>query len=123
MDFAPHTWILLPLILAVSAVLFRRLRRLASNPPHPPGPPGLPILGNLFDRPKEYPWVTYKQWSQKYGEHQTLVARLRPRLNIVLTIGSNLLRLNMLGKNIVIINSADIATDLLDKRGTLSTLR
>ena len=33
-----------------------------------PGPPGHAIIGNVFDIPREAPWMTYKQWSHDYGE-------------------------------------------------------
>lgn len=32
-----------------------------------PGPAGLPIIGNLFDMPKENPWSVYQEWSKTYG--------------------------------------------------------
>ena len=34
-----------------------------------PGPTPMPFFGNLFHLPKELPWVTYRDWSLKYGEH------------------------------------------------------
>ena len=34
----------------------------------PPGPPQAPILGNLFQMPKERPWLKYAQWTEEYGE-------------------------------------------------------
>ena len=34
----------------------------------PPGPNALPLFGNIFDLPKEKPWLTYRAWAQKYGE-------------------------------------------------------
>jgi hypothetical protein len=33
----------------------------------PPGPKPWPILGNLFDLPKSFPWAQYKKWADKYG--------------------------------------------------------
>lgn len=33
----------------------------------PPGPPKLPIIGNIFNMPKDKPWIQYKNWSREYG--------------------------------------------------------
>lgn len=65
---AAINYFLFSIALAILAVVYRRTRR-ASNLPHPPGPPGLPIVGNLFDSPKEHAWITYWQWSKDYGKH------------------------------------------------------
>jgi hypothetical protein len=35
--------------------------------PLPPGPKPLPILGNLHRMNRDFPWVTYKEWSDIYG--------------------------------------------------------
>ncbi|KAK0446235.1 cytochrome P450 [Armillaria borealis] len=39
--------------------LSRNRRRL----PLPPGPKGFPLIGNLWDVPAKYPWVTYARWT------------------------------------------------------------
>lgn len=36
--------------------------------PHPPGPKGLPLLGNLFQLPQTYTWLTFADWAKQYGE-------------------------------------------------------
>jgi len=35
--------------------------------PLPPGPNPLPILGNLHRINRDFPWITYKEWSEIYG--------------------------------------------------------
>lgn len=35
--------------------------------PYPPGPRPLPVIGNLLHIPKEFSWLTYTQFSEKYG--------------------------------------------------------
>ncbi|EKM54991.1 uncharacterized protein PHACADRAFT_208527 [Phanerochaete carnosa HHB-10118-sp] len=67
--------------------------------PHPPGPPGLPLLGNLLDVPDDPTWMAYIRWGEKYN--------------------SDVLRLNVLRDNIIIVNSLEAATDLLDKRSAI----
>lgn len=79
MDSTLTFYALLSLAVAACAVLSRRFFRSTSNLPHPPGPPGLPILGNLFDRPKEHAWITYRNWSQQYGEHNIFQCKTKMR--------------------------------------------
>ncbi len=40
---------------------------------YPPGPRPLPLIGNLFDIPKEFSWLTYAQFSKKYGMLHSVV--------------------------------------------------
>ena len=35
----------------------------------PPGPPQAPIVGNLFQMPKEHPWLKYAEWTEQYGKN------------------------------------------------------
>lgn len=63
--------------------------------PLPPGPKGFPLIGNLWDVPAEYPWVTYARWTATYGD---------------------VLYLDTPGNSTVVINSAQAADDLLEKR-------
>ncbi|KAI0085092.1 cytochrome P450 [Irpex rosettiformis] len=89
------------IVLAVSgiAVLVFRRNRLR---PLPPGPPGWPIIGNLFDLQQEYPWITYSNWSKTYG---------------------NIIFLRALTTPMVIVSSAEIAFDLIDKRSAIYSSR
>ncbi|THH19211.1 hypothetical protein EW146_g1905 [Bondarzewia mesenterica] len=90
-------FVLITFTLIVIKVYFNR-RRNPSGYPYPPGPRSLPIVGNLFDVPQTASWVTYGKWAKKYGD---------------------LLSVNMLGKTVVVINSAEVAKELLDKRGSV----
>ncbi|KAK0479198.1 cytochrome P450 [Armillaria novae-zelandiae] len=64
----------------------------------PPGPRPIPFFGNLGDFTSSEPWLTVTQWAKKYGE---------------------VCYLHVLGQGIVFLNSADAASDLLDKRGAI----
>jgi hypothetical protein len=59
--------------------IFRRSR---VSLPHPPGPKGWPILGNLFDVPKEEPWAGYKYLSKKYGKPRACAKGRESELNL-----------------------------------------
>ncbi|KAK0465902.1 cytochrome P450 [Desarmillaria tabescens] len=78
------------LVLYRLSLLFNR-RRL----PLPPGPKGLPLIGNLWDVPVDYPWLTYARWAATYGD---------------------VLYLDTPGNPTVIINSVQAATDLFERR-------
>ena len=46
-------------------------RKSRSNPnqlPLPPGPKGYPVVGNLFEMPREKVWLLYDRWHQSYGK-------------------------------------------------------
>ncbi|OSD02813.1 cytochrome P450 [Trametes coccinea BRFM310] len=85
---------------AVGLLIWARTRR-HNRPPHPPGPPGLPIVGNLLDipSPNAFPWDTYMEYGKAYD--------------------SDIIRLNALGMNIVVANSIQVATELLDRRSAI----
>ncbi len=34
----------------------------------PPGPPQAPVVGNLFQMPKERPWLKFAEWTEQYGK-------------------------------------------------------
>ncbi|KAK0465899.1 cytochrome P450 [Desarmillaria tabescens] len=72
------------------SLLFNR-RRL----PLPPGPKGLLLIGNLWDVPVDYPWLTYARWTATYGD---------------------VLYLDIPGNPTIIINSTQAAADLFEKR-------
>jgi len=65
----------------------------------PPGPPGLPLVGNIRDIPADNAWSVYWQWSKLYD--------------------SDVIRVNVLGTNIIVVNSLDAATDLFDKKSAI----
>ncbi|KAK7694990.1 hypothetical protein QCA50_002178 [Cerrena zonata] len=68
-----------------------------------PGPPSQFLIGNLNDIPKERAWIAYMKMSEQYG--------------------SDLLRLNVFGRNLIIVNSLEAASDLFDGRSTIYNSR
>ncbi|KAG7451288.1 cytochrome P450 [Guyanagaster necrorhizus] len=63
--------------------------------PLPPGPKGLPLIGNLWNISTEYPWITYARWATIYGD---------------------VLYLDTPGNPTVVLNSAQAAADLFERR-------
>ena len=85
----------------------------------PPGPKALPIFGNIFDLPKEKPWVTYKEWAEKYGK---LLCYLRSSVGtscLLTSADSNILFLDLPRRPTIIINSFDDAVELMERRSKL----
>ncbi|KAF7985953.1 hypothetical protein HWV62_43900 [Athelia sp. TMB] len=66
----------------------------------PPGPSGWPIIGNIFDVPRSSAeWIDYRNMGEKYN--------------------SDIIYLNVLGTPIVVLNSFDAVTELLEKRAAI----
>ncbi|KAI0056400.1 cytochrome P450 [Artomyces pyxidatus] len=91
-------------VLAAVFITFRAFgsRRRRKGLPYPPGPRPLPVIGNLFDIPSEYSWLTYAEWAKIYGD---------------------VISLTVLGKVIVVLNSPQSAKDLLEKRTAMYSER
>ncbi|KAF8509202.1 cytochrome P450 [Hysterangium stoloniferum] len=66
--------------------------------PLPPGPKPLPLLGNLLNMPRSREYEEYTKWRETYGD---------------------IIHMEVLGKHIVIINSVDVANDLLERRSAI----
>ncbi len=58
---------ILVLVSSLAAFLTIRDYQRRRGLPYPPGPRPLPLIGNLFDIPKEFSWLTYTRLSKKYG--------------------------------------------------------
>jgi len=68
------------------------------SPPYPPGPSGECIFGNALQIPAERQWVTFAQWTERYGGYIFLRIFRTPYL---------------------VINSLRTATDLLEQRSNI----
>lgn len=52
---------------AAATILAVAVLRPKSKVPLPPGPPKRFLIGNLFDFPMEFDWLTYAKWADIYG--------------------------------------------------------
>ncbi|PBK94452.1 cytochrome P450 [Armillaria gallica] len=83
------------IILACLAFVLHVFHRNNRNAPFPPGPKGLPVIGNLFDMPTEREWLTFAKWGEKYAS------------------------ITILGRRMVVLNSAQMAISILDKKSSI----
>ncbi|TFK37823.1 cytochrome P450 [Crucibulum laeve] len=79
-------------------LLLQRLLRKRPLYPFPPGPKKWPLIGNLLDLPSKYESETYARWGKE--------------------LNSGIIHIDAAGQNIIIVNSAKIATDLFHKRSS-----
>ncbi|KAF9033183.1 cytochrome P450 [Panaeolus papilionaceus] len=80
------------------------VKRWISHPiaPLPPGPRAWPLIGNLLDMPTSQEWLTFAKWGKKYGP---------------------ICSISVLGQQIVILNSAKQAMDILEKKSSIYSNR
>ncbi|KAI0753232.1 CyP450 monooxygenase [Daedaleopsis nitida] len=90
-DSLDRVIVFLALVFAVGTVIFRSSRR----SPYPPGPRRFPVLGNVFNVPKSMDGKTFKQLCERFGD---------------------VVHLQLLGQHIIVLNSYEAASDILDKR-------
>ncbi|KAJ7046133.1 cytochrome P450 [Mycena alexandri] len=66
--------------------------------PLPPAPPGLPFIGHLLRMPSVDSPLAFHEWARTYGD---------------------VMRLEVLGRTMIILDSYETAVDLLEKRGAI----
>lgn len=113
-----HPYLSLASIVLGCAALVR-LARLRSRPPLPPGPRGYPLIGNLLDLPPSQVWEKFSEFGKQYGTSIfPTIARSarRPECHADFILVGDVVYLNVLGQEMVILNSSKAAIDLLDKK-------
>ncbi|KAG7086187.1 hypothetical protein E1B28_002148 [Marasmius oreades] len=93
MDYGTVNILAATLVVATLIVLMRRLK---NQLPLPPGPRHYPIIGNILDMPSSFPGHKFEAMGKK--------------------INTDILYLDVAGKNIVVLNSFRATDDLLEKR-------
>jgi len=111
------------LVVVAAVVTFAMLRRqwTSRRPPYPPGPKGYPLIGNVFDFPKNPIWEGFARMAKEHGEQRALSRpTLAPSgcLNWRIT-ETDILHLDMMGSHLVLLSNSDVATDLLERRSVI----
>ncbi|KIY48547.1 cytochrome P450 [Fistulina hepatica ATCC 64428] len=91
-----------PLLALFLLVGFLWLFKWRSKVVYPPGPPSLPLIGHLGQLPSERAQDIFYEWSKTYGD---------------------VMCLRVPGKNIVVLNSHEAASELLERRSAIYSSR
>jgi cytochrome P450 len=86
-------------VIFISVSLAWLLKARSGRKHYPPGPSGYPVIGNMFDMPSAHQWLTYAKWGKEHD--------------------SDIVHARILGQSIVVLNSSDAVTHLLDKRSSI----
>ncbi|KAI0691505.1 cytochrome P450 [Cytidiella melzeri] len=87
--------VLLTFVLAAGLFLYSKRN---TDKFYPPGPKPLPLIGNIFDLTARQLWVRITNWSRLYGD---------------------IMYIHVFGQGLVFCNTAQVATELLDKKGAI----
>lgn len=80
----------------------------------PPSPPGDPIIGHARLIPFDYQWKTFASWKKKYGSHVSILSSCMLLLIVNATIG-DIIYANVLGRQMIILNSFVAARDIMGR--------
>lgn len=94
------------------------LQRLFNHRVYPPGPRSLPIIGHLLSIPSKNQHIVFHEWSKQYGESAFVIDYLGVQRSRVCTLG-DIIRLKVFRRSLIILNSQEVASDLLEKRCTI----
>jgi hypothetical protein len=105
---------------AVAAVVVSLLLRKewSSKLPYPPGPKGLPLIGNIQDIPSSQEWLTYAKWGREFSQSCLPIIVVAP-LTLFHNLDSDVIRLNLAGSDVLVVNTHDAAFELFDRRSAI----
>jgi hypothetical protein len=105
---------ILLIVFSVIVFLAVRIYQRRGRLPYPPGPRPLPLVGNLFDIPKEFSWLSYVQLSKKHG-----MVYFVGKATLTEGMAGDVLSFHVFGKVIVVLNSLKANKDLLERRADI----
>jgi hypothetical protein len=108
------TLYILVLVSSLAALFAFRDYQRRRGLPYPPGPRPLPLIGNLFDIPKEFSWLAYLRFSKKHGMIYFVVKGL-----LTEAMAGDVISFHVFGQAIVVLNSYKANKDLLERRGEI----
>ena len=84
----------------------------------PPGPSKLPILENLLDMPTSHEWITFAEWGKKWGMelHVEIPFKCSSLTSVLL---GPMTTVSVFGQPMIVVNSAQTAMDMLDKKSAI----
>ena len=97
-------------------VSFIKLRWKSNAVRLPPSPPGEPFLGHARRMPLQYSWETFFAWKETLGEI-VYYANVSSVNTNTFCIQGDIFYLDLLGRPMIVINSIEIARELLDSKG------
>ena len=80
----------------------------------PPGPKKLPFIGSVLSMPSRAEWGTFAKWGKEYS--LCFIPAQYYYIHLMPCTDSGIIHVNALGTSIIILNSYEVASDLLDKR-------
>ncbi|KAF9809439.1 hypothetical protein IEO21_07391 [Rhodonia placenta] len=93
-----HTTLVVSAMTLLAALVLYELSTYYKQRSMPQGPFRWPLIGNILQVSQVHPWLTYSCWAKVYGD---------------------IIHLDALGQHIIVINSAKVARELLDKRSAI----
>lgn len=118
-----HPYLSLASVVISCGALVRSARQ-NSRSRLPPGPKGYPIVGNLFDLPPTHFWEKFSAWGRQYGGFSSPHLCRNPNFDaevylLDLAYLGEVAYINVLGQDMIILNSSKAAVELLDKRSAI----
>jgi hypothetical protein len=105
--------VLLTLLGALLIFLVHSRRRNRRYLPLPPGPPApIPWIRNLFQLPTKHQWLTFQEWSQKYGAD--VVTHMK---SIFIYNAGDIFTVEALGSRYIVLGSREACIDLFQQKG------